>query len=222
MNAHLFEIKELMQFKDRRDAGQQLSTQLTQYKERKDVIVLGLARGGMVVADEVAAALHVLLNVIVVRKVGAPGNEELALGAVAEYGTGIFNEDLITALGVSRQWLKQEVEEQKQILKQRLSLYRGKSSAPELKSKIVILIDDGIATGASMRVAIQSVRHAGAKKIVLAVPVAAPDSLRKIAKEVDESICLFSPPYFGAVGSFYRSFGQTSDDEVIQILELSE
>jgi putative phosphoribosyl transferase len=213
-------MKRPMLFKDRRDAGQQLSAQLAQYKGQKDVIVLGLARGGMVVADEIADALHVPLNVIVVRKVGAPGNEELALGAVAEYGKGIFNEDLIAVLGVSLQWLEEAAAEQKHLLKQRLALYRGKTPAPELKDKIVILVDDGIATGASMRVAIQSVRQAHAKKIILAVPVAAPDPLRKIKGEVDEVICLLSPVYFGAVGSFYQSFGQTSDDEVIQILEL--
>ncbi len=208
-------------FENRRDAGQQLSAKLTKYKDQKDVIVLGLARGGMVVAGEVAAILNVPLNVIVVRKVGAPGNEELALGAIAELGEGIFNEDLLGLLGVSRDDLKEEIAHQREILKSRLKLYRGKSPAPELKGKTVILVDDGIATGASMRVAIKSVREAGASKIVLAVPVAAPESLRKIQKEVDEVICLYSPPYFEAVGSFYQHFDQTSDDEVIRILSTS-
>lgn len=207
-----------MLFKDRRDAGKKLIPQLSKYKDSKNVIVLGLARGGMVTASEVASGLNIPLNVVVVRKIGAPNNEELALGAIAEHGEGIFNEHLVGILGVSHDYLKKEVERQKKILKERLSLYRGKSPAPDLKGKTVILVDDGIATGASMRVAIKSVRDAGAKKIVLAVPVAAPDSLDKIAKEVDEVICLSSPVFFEAVGGFYQEFDQTSDEEVIHLL----
>lgn len=207
-----------MLFKDRQDAGRQLALQLLKYKNKSDVIVLGLARGGVVTAAEVAASLHLPLNVIVVRKIGAPGNEELAIGAIAEQGEGIFNDHLIGLLGVSSDYLKKEVERQKRVLKERLSLYRGKSASLQLKDKMVILVDDGIATGASMRVAIASVRHAGVKKVILAVPVAAPDSLRKISKEVDETICLSSPAFFESVGSFYRLFDQTTDAEVIQLL----
>jgi putative phosphoribosyl transferase len=207
-----------MLFKDRHDAGLQLLPQLNRYEGKKDVIVLGLARGGMVVAYEVAKGLGVPLNVIVVRKIGAPGNEELAIGAIAEVGGGIFNVSVLEAFGVSPDDLKEEVARQKEILKERLALYRGKSPAPNLKGKTVILVDDGIATGASMRVAIRSVRESGAKKIVLAVPVAAPDSLRTIAKEVDEVVCLSSPVFFEAVGSFYRVFDQTSDEEVIRLM----
>ena len=207
-----------MLFKDRREAGSQLASKLTQYQGLKNVIVLGLARGGVVTAAEVADALHAPLNVIVVRKIGAPDNEELALGAIAEHGEGIFNEELIGLLGVSPHYLQREVERQKLILKSRLDLYRGSAPAPELKGKVVILVDDGIATGASMRVAIQSLRQAGVKKLVMAVPVAAPDSLERIAQEVDETVCLASPHQFGAVGFFYRSFEQTSDEEVVRLL----
>lgn len=210
-----------MIFKDRIDAGRQLAAALSKYKDQKNVIVLGLARGGIVTAREVAAALNVPLNVIVVRKIGAPGNEELAVGAIAEHGEGIFNEHLISVLGVSKEYLKQEVERQKKILQARLEKYRGSSRAPELKGNTVILVDDGIATGASMRVAIKSMRDADVKKIVMAVPVAAPDSLRTIQKEVDETVCLSSPVFFEAVGAFYRSFDQTSDEEVIAILASS-
>ncbi len=210
-----------MLFRDRHDAGKQLVQSLSKYKGKKDAIVLGLARGGMVTAFEVAAGLNLPLNVIVVRKIGAPGNEELALGAIAEHGDGIFNEELIGMLGVSADSLKKEVARQKKILNERLALYRGKSPAPLLKGKTVILVDDGIATGASMRVAIQSVREADAKKIVLAVPVAAPDSMRKIEKEVDEVVCLSIPAFFQAVGAFYRDFDQTSDEEVIDLLKKS-
>lgn len=207
-----------MLFKDRREAGKQLVPLLNKYKDQNDVIVLGLARGGMVTAYEVALGLNAPLNVVVVRKIGAPSNEELALGAIAEHGEGIFNEHLIGILGVSHDYLKKEIERQRRILKERLDLYRGNSPAPMLKEKTVVLVDDGIATGASMRVAIKSVHDAGAKKIVLAVPVAAPDSLRKIQKEVDEVVCLSSPVFFEAVGGFYKAFEQTSDEEVIHLL----
>jgi putative phosphoribosyl transferase len=210
-----------MAFKDRYDAGKQLASRLTKYKSDKNALVLGLARGGVVTASAVAAGLHLPLNVVVVRKIGAPGDEELALGAVAETGEGIFNEHLISLLGVSADYLKREVEKQKKIVLERLGRYRGMCPAPELKGKTVILVDDGIATGASMRVAIQWVRSEGAKKIVLAVPVAAPDSLKQIEKEVDEAICLISPVYFEAVGSFYKFFDQTEDAEIIRILSSS-
>lgn len=211
-----------MLFKDRKDAGKQLIPPLIKYKDQKDAIVLGLARGGMVTAFEVAAGLNLPLNVVVVRKIGAPGNEELALGAIAEHGEGIFNEHLIGILGVSHDYLKIEMERQRKILKDRLELYRSNSPSPSLNGKTIILVDDGIATGASMRVAIKSVRDAGTKKIVLAVPVAAPDSLRKIQKEVDEVVCLSSPVFFEAVGGFYKVFGQTSDEEVVHLLASSK
>jgi putative phosphoribosyl transferase len=211
-----------MLFEDRKEAGRQLVQKLIQYKGQKDVIVLGLARGGMVPAAEIASGLHLPLNVIVVRKIGVPGNPELALGAIAEHGDGIFNAELIQMLGISTDVLKKEIERQKMILKERLALYRGKAQSLDLRDKIVILVDDGIATGASMRVAIQSMRHARVKKIVLAVPVAAPESLRKISAEVDETVCLYAPSFFEAVGAFYRKFDQTSDEEVIRLLSSSK
>ena len=178
---------------------------------------MGLARGGVVTAYEVAQALHLPLGVIIVRKIGAPGNEELALGAIVESGEGIFNEDLISLLGVNREYLKSEIEKEKKIAAARRALYL-KGVPPELKGQTVILVDDGIATGASMRVAVKSVKAQGTKKVVLAVPVAAPDSLRLLEKEVDEVVCLYSPTHFGAVGAFYKSFQQTSDEEIIQLL----
>ncbi len=207
-----------MLFNDRSDAGKQLALQLEKYKDRKEVIVLGLTRGGVVTASEIASFLHATLNAVVVRKIGAPGNPELALGAISEHGEGVFNEHLIGLLGISPEYLAKEVERQKMIVKQRLALYRGSSASPDLKGKTIILVDDGIATGASMRAAIKSVKIAGAKKVVLAVPVAAPDSLRKMEKEVDEVVCLDSPAFFEAVGSFYRLFDQTTDEEIVRLL----
>ncbi len=210
-----------MLFQDRRDAGKQLAARLQSYKGRKDVIVLGLARGGMVIADEVARALAVSLNAIVVRKIGAPRNAELALGAIAEDGEGVFNESLIQLLGVPISYLQKETEKQRKVLKERLALYRGKRAAPDLKGKIVILVDDGIATGASMHVAIRSMRDMGVQKLILAVPVAASAALQKLEKEVDEVVCLSAPAFFEAVGCFYRVFDQVSDEEIVSILDLS-
>jgi len=212
------DFRKKMRFKDRRDAGEQLALKLDAYKEQKDVVVLGLARGGMVVACAVATKLHCPLNVAVVRKVGAPGNSELAVGAIAEHEVGVFNEHLLEMLHVSADFLKEEVARQRKVLQERLLLYRGKAPPPNLRGKVVLLVDDGIATGSSMRAAIHSVRAAGARKIVVAVPVAAPESLHNIAKEVDEVVCLFTPPNFEAVGAFYHIFDQTSDAEVIQVL----
>lgn len=205
-------------YKDRSDAGKQLVPLLKAYRNHKETIVLGLARGGVVTAYEVAKGLGLPLNVIMVRKVGAPDNEELAIGAITETGEGIFNDHLIALLGVSTDYIKREVEKQKLLAQERLSRYRANCPLLNLKGKIVILVDDGIATGASMRVAIKSVKQLGAKKIVLAVPVAAPDSLQGLEKEVDEVVCPSKPLFFQAVGVFYREFEQTSDEEVIHLL----
>lgn len=208
-----------MQFVDRVDAGKKLAAQLLRaYKGQRDTLVLGLARGGVVVAHEVAALLGLPLHVIVVRKIGAPGNEELALGAISTSGEGIFNERLIGLLGATQEYLKATVEREKGIAQKRLALYQGSAPPPQIKDKTVLLVDDGIATGASMKVAIQAVRSQGAKKIVLAVPVAASDSLRQIEPKVDEVVCLSVPPFFEAVGAFYRVFDQTTDEEIIDLL----
>lgn len=207
-----------MIFRDRHDAGRQLAAGLTKYKGARDALVVGLARGGVVTASEVAEVLGLPLDVFVVRKIGAPGNEELALGAISELGEAIFNQEIISALGVSQDYLKRIVERERKIAEERSALYRGKRIPPNYKNKTVILVDDGIATGASMEVAIQSMHKAGAKKIVLAVPVAAPDSLRRLSKLVDEVVCPSTPANFQAVGSFYEHFGQTSDAEVIEMM----
>lgn len=207
-----------MIFQDRRDAGRQLVPRLKGYLAQANCLVVGLARGGVVTAAEVAAALKLPLIAFVVRKIGAPSNEELALGAVAETGDTIFNQSLIAELGVSQAYLKQTMEKERKLALERSALYRGTSQAPNFKDKTVILVDDGIATGASMEAAILAMRKAHAKKIVLAVPVAAPDSLKRLGRQVDEVICLSAPESFYAVGSFYRAFEQTSDAEVTRLL----
>jgi putative phosphoribosyl transferase len=208
-----------MLFKDRNEAGRQLIPHLKSYLRNQQTVVVGLARGGVITAFAVAEGLGLPLQVMVVRKIGAPGNEELALGAIAENGEGIFNDHLIAVLAISPDYIKREIELQKAVAKKRSELYQAGRPKLALKDKTVILIDDGIATGASIRVAIRSLRAEKVGKIVLAVPVAAPDSLRKLEKEVDEVICLSAPLYFEAVGSFYRSFDQTSDEEIIHLLK---
>ena len=207
-----------MLFNDRNDAGKKLGEKLQGYKNASSTVVLGLVRGGVVVAAEVAASLGLPLNVVVVRKLGAPHNEELAIGAITDKGEGFFNEDLMGILGVSREYLSKEMERQRKSAKERVEIYRGHFPAPDIKNKTVILVDDGIATGASFRAAIRSVRKEGAKKIVLAVPVAAPDALEMLKKEVDEVVCLSSPVFFEAVGAFYKHFNQTTDEEIISLL----
>jgi putative phosphoribosyl transferase len=206
---------------DRHDAGKKLALSLTKYADATSTLVVGLARGGVETAHEVALVLKLPLDVLVVRKIGAPGNEELALGAISETGEAIFNKDIISLVRASPEYLNKIIERERKTAEARSALYRGKKAAPEYKNRTIILVDDGIATGASMEVAIQSMRKAGAKKIVLAVPVAAPDSLRRLGKLVDEVVCPLVPSDFEAVGSFYQRFGQTSDEEVIRLLRAS-
>lgn len=205
-------------FHDRREAGKQLSACLLEYREKPDVIVMGLARGGVIVAHEIAHRLHLPLDVIVVRKIGAPGNPELALGAITATGEGIFNDHLISLLGVSPHYIKEQIVKEKMRAQKRLEFYFGTQSRRSSKDKTIILVDDGIATGASLRVAIHSLRAEEAKEIIIAVPVSAWDSLKKIEKEVDRVICLFTPPFFESVGAFYRVFDQISDEEIVRLL----
>jgi putative phosphoribosyl transferase len=207
-----------MIFRDRHDAGKQLAQSLLKYQSDKETVVLGLARGGVVVAFEIASALHLPLAAFVVRKIGAPGNEEFALGAISETGDAKIHADSVMMTSASAEYLKKIIEKEGKLAQERSQKYRGKKPPPELKNKKIILVDDGIATGASIEVAIDSLKKAGAKKIILAVPVAAPDSFQRIKNQVDEAVCLSTPSPFMAVGNFYREFGQTSDDEVIALL----
>ncbi len=208
-----------MRFKDRIDAGIQLAEQLKRYTKEPNAIVLGLARGGVVVASEVASLLKLAFDVLVVRKLRAPENEELAIGAIAERGDLVLNESLLGVLGVTNAYIEREIEVQKELACKRGAMYReGRRSLP-LEGKIVILIDDGIATGASMRAAILAVRASGASKIVLATPVASSEALTALSQEVNETVCVYTPFVFPAVGSFYKSFLQISDSDVMHLLE---
>jgi putative phosphoribosyl transferase len=205
-------------FRDRKDAGQQLAQKLGAYAERKDVIVLGLPRGGVVVAYEVARALDVPLDIFLVRKLGAPWNEELAMGAIASGGVRVLNQDVVRGLGVSPETIERVVEREQEVLKQREQAYRGDRPPPDAQGRTVILVDDGLATGASMRAAITALRARGPARIVVAVPTAPPETCAEFQAEVDEMVCLHTPWDFVGVSGSYMDFRQTTDAEVRALL----
>lgn len=204
-------------FRDRRDAGQRLAGRL-EYLRGRDCLVLAVPRGGVVVADEVAARLNAPLDLIIPRKIGAPGNPELAIGAVAPDGTVVIREEILDQRGVSREYVEEAARQQLAEINRRLCRYRGDNPPPAIKGRVVILVDDGIATGHTMRAALLAVRKEQPTHVVLAVPVAPPEALEELRDMVDEIACLVSPHDFWAVGQFYQAFDQTSDREVTAIL----
>jgi putative phosphoribosyl transferase len=206
-------------FHDRAEAGHLLATQLTAYANRLDVLVLALPRGGVPVAFEVARALHTPLDVMIVRKLGVPGYEELAMGAIASGGVRVLNDDVVHMLGISEEEINQVVTHEQRELERRERLYRGERPASEVGGRTVILVDDGIATGATMRAAVAAVRQQQPARIVIAVPVAAAATCEEFVAEVDELVCVFRPETFFAVGFWYEHFSQTSDEEVRDLLE---
>lgn len=208
-----------MHYNDRIDAGLHLAHKLTKYKNNEDVIVLGLARGGVVVAAEVARELNVPLDVIVACKIGAPSNSELAIGALTSGGSTYLNESLMKKIGVTVDHLKPIMEQVKEEAVRRVELYRAGRSPLNLENKITILVDDGVSTGATMLVAIQAAKSSGAKKIVIAVPVASDEALKLIAGATDEIICLMTSNMVVNVGQFYSKFPQVTDDEIVDLME---
>ncbi len=209
-------------FKDRTDAGQKLAEKLTTYANREDVIVLGLARGGVPVAYQVAKKLAVPLDVFLVRKLGVPGREELALGAIASGGVRILNHDIVDTLQISEQEIENIAGQEQQELERREHSYRGNRPPLEARDRQVILVDDGLATGASMRAAVAALKSQNPKRIVIGVPTAAPPTCRSFEDEVDEVICAITPQPFMGVGAWYENFSQTTDDDVRDILENAE
>lgn len=206
-------------FKDRIDAGRKLAERLGQYAGDSNAIILALPRGGVPVAAEVAKELQLPLDIIVTRKIGAPFNEELAVGALSQDGHVLWNEKIMQMSNLTPEDLAATVAKETHEAQRRLELYRAGRTPLELAGKVVILIDDGIATGATMRAAIEYVRRAGAQKIVVAVPVAAADTIESIAPLVDEVVCVHTPRVFFGVGGFYQRFDQISDDEVIALMK---
>jgi predicted phosphoribosyltransferase len=208
-----------MFFEDRKDAGERLVSALESYRDDPNAIVLGLPRGGIVVALEVALALHLPLDVWVTRKVGAPMNPELAIGSIDSDGNLLLDENAARLYEVSDRYIREEVELQQKEVKRRYLKYRGEEHAPDLKGKTVLVVDDGIATGYTMMAALQSVRRNDAAKVVCAVPVASPRVISRMQDLADEVHCISTPSYFSAVGEFYRNFSQVSDEEVLDCLK---
>ncbi|PUA32054.1 MAG: phosphoribosyl transferase [Candidatus Terraquivivens tikiterensis] len=206
-----------MIFKNRTEAGRLLAKALIEYKGC-DVVVLAVPRGGVVIGYYVAEELGCPLDVIVPRKLGAPFQPELAIGAVAEDGTTVLNEDLVNSMGVSEQYIERKVKEEVAEIKRRIALYRSGKEAIPVKDKIVVLVDDGLATGATMRAAVKYVKKLGPRAIVVAVPVAPPETVKSLRQEVDKVVCLYTPEPFYAIGQFYEEFEQVEDEEVIRLL----
>lgn len=208
-----------MFFEDRKDAGQRLVSMVEGYKGAANTVVLGLPRGGIVVALEVALALELPLDIWVTRKIGAPLNPELAVGSVDSDGNLLLDENAARLYEISDRYIREEVEAQVVEIKRRYLQYRGTENPPDVKGKTVIVVDDGVATGFTMLAALQSLRKRGAEKIVCVIPVSSPRVMNKLDEQADEVECFSTPSYFGAVGEFYRNFGQISDVEVIACLE---
>lgn len=204
---------------DRKAAGQKLAEALQKYKKYEDAIVLGLPRGGVPVAAEIAGALGAELDLMLVRKLGTPGQKELAMGAIASVGNPVINEDVVRSLGISEAEIRQVEVAERRELERRERLYRGERPPPKLTKRCVILVDDGLATGATMRAAVNAVRQESPARVVIAVPVAPADTVEMLGSQVDDLVCLAMPDYFRAIGIWYVDFSQVSDDEVRQILE---
>lgn len=205
-------------FPNRIEAGRILAEKLEKYADRDDVIVLGLPRGGVPVANEVAKRLRAPLDVFIVRKLGVPGFEELAAGAIASGGVRVLNQDVMRAIPHADEAIETITARETTELQRREQIYREGRPAPELRDRVAILVDDGLATGATMRAAVKALRERGAAKIVVAVPVGPPDTCHEIEEQADETICLSMPEFFQAVGQYYDDFSQTTDEDVRELL----
>ncbi len=206
-------------FRNREEAGRKLGDRLASYADREGVIVLGLARGGLPVAFEVARRLKAPMDVFLVRKLGVPGREELAMGAIASGGIRVLNDDVVRALGVSADAIERVAEREREELERRERAYRGDRPSPTLQGRTVILVDDGMATGASMKSAVAAVKQAEPAAVVVAVPTAAPETVNEISEQVDDVVSLMTPRPFMAVGTWYVDFAQTTDRQVTDYLD---
>ena len=208
-----------MIYRDRIEAGKYLAAQLAHYANRDEVLVLALPRGGVPVAFEVAQALNAPLDIFLVRKLGVPGHEELAMGAIATGGVRVLNEDTVDYLGIPAGVIDSITALEQKELERREDIYRGDRPEPDVQGKIVILVDDGLATGSTMRAAVEALRLQHPARIVVAVPVSAPQTCDEYRMGADEIVCAITPEPFYGVGQWYRDFSQTTDDEVRQLLK---
>ena len=211
-----------MLFQDRREAGKALARELASLKGTPGLLVLGIPRGGVVVGHEIAQALNAPLDVYITRKIGAPHNPELAIGAVASDGTLLVDHQLARRLGVPQEYIDREADNQKKEIERRLAEYRGDRPPPDLKNKVIVLADDGVATGATTLATIRAIRSQGPAELILAVPVGPRDSIETLRQEVDRLVCLHAPEIFWAVGAFYNVFDQTTDREVKALMEADQ
>ena len=207
-----------MIYRDRTEAGRRLAAELTDYADRPDVLVLALPRGGVPVAYEVAKALRAPLDIFLVRKLGVPGHEELAMGAIATGGVRVLNEDVMRYISIPDATIDAVAAKEQRELERREKLYRGDRPAPDVKGKTVILVDDGLATGSTMRAAAAALRQQKPARIVVAVPVSAVQTCDEYRMGVDEIVCAVTPEPFHAVGMWYEDFSQTTDEEVRDLL----
>jgi putative phosphoribosyl transferase len=208
-------------FRNRSEAGKLLASKLTQYANRPDVLVLGIPRGGVPVAFEVATALNAPLDICLVRKLGVPGNQELAMGAIAAGGFQVLNEELLDWLRISGHTIAEVAEREFQELQRHDRIYRGDRSLPQIRDRIVILVDDGLATGSMMRAAIGVLKPQQPHCIIIAIPVAPLDTCDRLRSEVDEVVCLMTPEHFCGIGLWYEDFAPTTDEEVCELLNVA-
>ena len=209
----------IRRFRDRAEAGRLLAQKLKAYAQQRDVLVLALPRGGVPVAFEVAQALHAPLDVFLVRKLGVPGHEELAMGAIASWGARVLNDDVVRELHISDNVIERVAARERRELERRDRSYRAGRPAPNVRGRTIILVDDGLATGSTMRAAIAALRQQRPVRIVVAVPVGSPETCAEFQDEADEAICALTPEPFYAVGVWYQDFSQTTDEEVHDLLE---
>jgi putative phosphoribosyl transferase len=208
-----------MGFRDRTEAGKLLAEELTFLEGQRDVIVLAIPRGGVVVGYQVAKRLKCSLGIYITRKLGAPGNPELAIGAVASDGGAFVDEGAVRQLGVDPEYLEAEIVRQREEIGRRLARYWGDRTPLDIKSRTVVLVDDGVATGATITASITAIRRQEPAQLILAIPVGPPDTMQRLEREVDRLVVLHVPALFWAVGEFYQVFDQTSDGEVIALLD---